>query len=474
MPNLTDLSTRSNPQRHHSTETAASLSETEWTGFRRLSLAWTSAGLTALAFFGTGCGEPNQYQAPPPPNVKVALPVVQTVTGYVEQTGIAQASERVELRSRVAGYLVERNFEDGDFVKAGQLLFVIDEEPFTVRVEYARARQSEAESNLKKAKQSKAREIATAQLQLNESELLLARVNHERNIQLLGQNALSRQEYDRTEAALRTADARVVASKAELEQAVVDYDTNILAAQATLDLAKSELRTAEINLGYCRITAPIDGLIDRRAFDIGNYVTDDNTKVLASIVSVNPIYAYASISEEDLLRLKKRYAGNGDEQKIPIHLGIGEDRTFPIAGTIDYISPGVQSDTGTVQIRGVFQNNGLVMPGMFIRIRVPSEIHENALLVSERSLGYDQAGTFIYTVNEKNAVEQHKVVAGESIDGMRVVTGEIHPDDKVVSDGLLKVRPGMTVTPRLPGEEDAPPAEDTASAETKPAAAASH
>src|SRR5690606_24189364 len=131
------------------------------------------------------------------------------------------------------------------------VLFVIDEEPFQVRLQYANARLNEAAANLKKAEQSKAREIAQAQLSLRQSEYELARINHERNIGLLNQNALSRQEYDRTEASLKTTEAQVIASKAELEQAAINYETNILSAQAALELAKSDVNTAKIDLGYC-------------------------------------------------------------------------------------------------------------------------------------------------------------------------------------------------------------------------------
>ncbi len=414
-----------------------------------------SAVLALFSLAGAGCGQPNVYQAPPPPEVTVSLPIQQEVTSYVEQTGTAQASERVELRARVSGFLVERNFEDGHFVSAGQLLFVIDEEPFKVRLKYARARENEAVANLKKAQQSKAREIAQAQLNLSEAEHRLAKVNHERNIGLLEQNALSRQEYDKTEAALRTAESKIRERQAELEQAQVDYQTNILSAQASLELAQSEVQTAEIDLGYCRVTSPIDGRIDRRAYDIGNYVTENNQTILASIVRVDPIYAYAAISEEELIRIKKRYQqSSNNKEAIPVLMGIGDDRAFPFEGTIDYIAPSVQTGTGTVQIRGTFKNTGLVMPGMFIRIRVPVEIDADAILVSERSLGYDQAGTYVYVVNTENVIERRSVIAGDAIQGNRVISGDVKPDDKVVADGLLKVRPGMTVSAKLPEEKD--------------------
>jgi len=412
-----------------------------------------------------GCGEQNVYQEPPPPQVDVTHPIQRPVTSYVEQTGTAQASERVELRARVAGFLQERNFEDGDLVQAGQLLFVIDESPFKVKLEYALARENEASANLKKAEQSKAREIAQAQLTLRESEYELARINHERNVGLLGQNALSRQEYDRTEAALKTTQAQVVASQAELEQAVVNYENNILSANATLELAKSEVDTARIDLGYCRINAPIDGRIDRRTVDIGNYISADQPLVLAAIVQVDPIYAYASISEDDLVKIQQRYRAHQEPSSIPILMGIGEDRTFPHHGTIDYISPSVQTDTGTVQIRGIFSNTGEVMPGMFIRVRIPSEDQPGAILVPERALGYDQAGTYVYVVNQDDEIERRPVIAKDLIDTNRVIEGDVKTTDRVVADGLLKVRPKMKVEAVFAtvSMDAAPPAGDVSS-----------
>ncbi|WP_437201016.1 efflux RND transporter periplasmic adaptor subunit [Planctomicrobium sp. SH664] len=400
---------------------------------------------TLLAGLLGGCAKPNVYQEPPTPKVDVVRPIEQAVTSYVEQTGTAQASERIELRARVGGFLQERNFEDGDLVKAGQLLFVIDEEPFKVKLQYALARESEASANLRKAQQSKEREIAQAQVTLREADHQLARVNMERNVGLLRQNAVSQQEYDRTEASLRTTEAQVVASKAELEQAIVNYENNILSAEAALELAKSEVNTARIELGYCRITAPIDGRIDRRTVDIGNYISADQSLVLAAIVKVDPIYAYAAISEGDLVRIQQGRRERSDSEAIPILMGIGEERTFPYSGTIDYISPSVQSGTGTVQIRGIFTNAGDVMPGMFIRIRIPSEVQENALLVPERALGYDQAGAYIYVVTDQNEIERRQVKAKDVIDSRRVVEGKLSATDLVVADGLLKVRPKMKV-----------------------------
>ncbi|QDT57078.1 Efflux pump periplasmic linker BepF [Caulifigura coniformis] len=412
--------------------------------------------LVLVTVVESGCGPANSYQAPPPPDVQVALPLQQPVTSYVEQTGTAQASARVELRARVNGFLQERKFEDGDLVKAGQLLFVIDEEPFRVKLQYALAKEREASANLQKAKQSKAREIARAQVELRQSEVQLATKNHSRHSDLLAQKATAQQEFDQVAAALQVADAQLLATQAELEQATVNFDANILGAEAALELAKSEVRTAELDLGYCRVTAPISGRIDRRAFDIGNYITADSSTPLAAIVKTDPIYAYAAINENELLRIQSRYMGGGKEQSIPVMMAIGEDRTFTMTGKVDYISPTVQTGTGTVQVRGVFENAG-VLPGMFIRLRIPSEEHADAILVSERSLAYDQTGAYVYVVNADDTVERRLVIPGDLLDSHRVVKGELTAGDRVVVDGLLKVRPGMKVNPKLAGKAERPP-----------------
>ncbi len=177
-----------------------------------------------------GCGESNVYHEPPPPEVVVAKPVRRSVTSYLEYTGTAQAVERVELRARVRGFLKQKLFHDGADVKAGQLLMVIDEEPFQVRLEQARARLAEAEAALKKAEESKSREIAQAQLELDQSQLILSRLEESRTRSLVIRNAGSREDLDRAEATRKKSEAQVEADRANLEQVKADYATNILGA----------------------------------------------------------------------------------------------------------------------------------------------------------------------------------------------------------------------------------------------------
>ena len=433
----------------------------------------TSIYAAALALASvTGCGPGNVYHEPPPPEVVVAQPLRRTVTSYLEHTGTAQPSERVELRARVRGFLKQKLFEDGAVVKAGQLLFVIDEEPFRVRLDQARAKRAEAEAALKKAERSKAREVAKAQLELDLSQLVLAQIEEGRTRSLVSRNAGSREDLDRAEANRKKLEAQVQSDRANLEQALADYDINILSARSTLDAARADERNAEIDLGYCRITSPIGGRINAREFDVGNYVGEGTSIVLATVIKTDPIYAYVTVSEDDLFRVQRALRGGKSAvtrpDGVPMLLGLGSDAGYPQEGRIDYTDPSVDIGTGTIRVRGIFPNpDGRITPGLFVRVRVPSEQIEGALLVPERALGSDQAGTFLLVVGPDDKVERRTVRLGIQDGSLRVVEGKLAPTDRVVVDGLLRARPGLKVNPKL----EPAGAEKVAATESSPAEA---
>ena len=421
-------------------------------------VGWVGTCAIGLAAGGliAGCGQPNVYHEPPPPEVVVALPVRQPVTSYIEYTGTAQASEKVELRARVRGFLKERRFQDGDLVNAGQLLFVIDEEPFQVRLDQARAMQDEAEAGLKKTEQSKAREVSESQLDLNQSQLTLAKIEEQRTRTLLARNAGSREDLDRAEANRKKSEAQVESDRANLEQSKADYEVNILSARAKLAATRSDVRNAEIDLGYCHVAAPFTGRIDQRQFDVGNYVGDGQSIVLATIVKTNPIYAYITPSEDDMLRVQRmaRRSESADYRSVdvPMELGLSNEDGYPHQGKLDYIDPSVDTNSGTVRTRGVFANaRSLITPGLFVRVRMPFERNEAALLVPDRALGSDQSGPYLLVVGKDDKVERRTIRPGTEQGGNRVVDGQIGPDDRVVVDGLLRARPGLKVVPRPAG-----------------------
>lgn len=414
----------------------------------------TTAAATLLALFA-GCGGENTYVEPKPPEVTVGLPVRREVISYNEYTGTAQPILTVEIRARVRGFLKERLYTEGAAVKAGDLLLVIDEEPFQLNLDQARTRQAEADAALRKAKESKAREIARSQVALDESQLLLARIDETRERNLLNRNAASREELDRAEANRKKNEAQVQSALANLDQAKADYDINILSAEAGLAAARSVVRNAELDLGYCRMTAPIDGLIGRASVDVGNLVGDAaQSSLLATIVTIDPIYTYMSVSESDVLTYRARQralraAGKAESEAEVVDMGMADEEGYPHRGKIDYSDPGVDPGTGTIRLRGIFPNTDrAILPGLFVRVRVPIGDASAALLVPERALGLDQTGQFLLVVGKGDLVEQRTVKAGTLQGDMRVVTGNINLTDRIVVDGLLRARPGQKVTPK--------------------------
>jgi len=427
-----------------------------------------------------GCGKPNAYVAPPPPAVTVTRPVQRPVTEYLEFTGLAQPMETVEIRARVRGFLNERHFTEGADVKQGQLLFVIDEEPFRIQLKAAETHLQEAEAALRQAKVSKAREVAQAQVRLAESQLLLSQQEEQRISSLHQRQVATKSELDQAQATLKTRAAEVESARANLEQANATYDTTILTAEAHVETAKTAVEEARLNLGYCRMHAPIDGRISRVKFDIGNLVGDAGASVLATIVKASPIYAYATISEADALRVPAlRLLGASEQDSsaagantpaagIPVELGTAGHDDYPCTGVIDYTDPGFDPGTGTLRVRGVFANEDRqLVPGMFVRMRIAVAEVPDALLVPERALGLDQSGSYLLVVEADGTVSSRPVRTGVALGDLRVVTGKIGPADQIIVEGLLRARPGGRVV-ATPAEAPAP----SAPATPAPAAAA--
>lgn len=428
-------------------------------------LAALACSISAWLGLIAGCGQSNVYQAPPPPDVTVSPPIKRSITNYLEYTGTTKALETVDLRARVKGFLKERHFEEGNIVKEGQLLLVIDEEPFQVALGMAKARLAESEAALKKAEQSKAKEVATAQISLDQASLLLARIEERRNKNLLERNAGTREALDQTEATRRKAEAQLEADNANSEQADADYQTNILSAKANVEAARATVRDAEINLGYCRIAAPFEGRISRRVFDVGNLVGDGQATVLATILRDDPIYSFVNVSENDLLRFRKmaREGQRSDFEKgdqIPLDLGLANEVGFPHKGKLNYTDPAVDTASGTVLARGIFANpDRVIVPGLFVRTRVALDQRADALLVPERALGRDQRGSYLLVTNAKDVVERRDVKLGSifkagslpeldtAMGDFRVVEEGLAAADLVIVDGIQKARPDMPAKP---------------------------
>jgi RND family efflux transporter MFP subunit len=358
------------------------------------------AGMLAML----ACGERNVYAPPPAPQVTVARPERRMVTDYLEFTGNTQAINTVQLRARVEGYLEKVFFKDGDVVKKGQLLFLIQQNTYQARLQQA------------------------------ESQILAQKANLDH----------AQIEYDRF--------SRLVKQKAAAQTDVDNwhyqrdsYKAGVTAAEAQRDLAK-------LDLNYTKVTAPFDGRIDRRLVDPGNLVGNGSATPLANINQINPIYAYFTINESDLLRVMGRTGLSPEEAqnlRIPLYLGLVNEEGYPHQGYFDFASITVTPTTGTQNLRGIFPNaDGKILPGLYARLKGPVVGSQHmALLVPEVALGYDQLGSYVLVVGEKNIVQRRGVVMGVREGDHRVISKGLTGDEWVIISGQLRAFPGRPVKP---------------------------
>jgi len=349
-----------------------------------------------------GCKETPKPQPPPPPKVTVAQPVQQAVTDYLDLTGNTQAIYTVQLVARVAGYLEKVLFQDGQRVRKGQPLFVIQQNTY--------------EDNLRQAEAAVLQ--YRAQLQWTESQL-------RRYSNLIQHSAAAQADVDNWNFQRDTAVA------------------NLRAAEAQRDLAR-------LNLDYTLVTAPFDGRMDRRLVDPGNLVGSGGNTVLAQINQVDPIYVYFNISDLDLARLlqsTRGIPGPTDTRKWPLDAGLPSEDGYPHQGHLDFAAINLTTTTGTLLMRGVLPNSdGKILPGLYARVRVPLE-QRASLLVPEVSVGNDQQGAYLMVVNDKNVVERRNVTTGPAVESRRVIANGLTAGEWVVVNGLLKAAPGRPVTP---------------------------
>jgi RND family efflux transporter MFP subunit len=368
-------------------------------------LARGAAVAAAAALLLTACGEQNRYVAPPPPKVTVAHPVQQPVTQYLEVTGNTAPVNSVDLVARVQGFLQEIHYKDGDAVKKGTVLFTIEPEPYQVKLDQAKAAEDGAAATLKQAEAEYKRQSDLA--------------------------------------------SRDFASKSVLDQAIATRDS----AKAGVLQAQANTRTAEINLGYANVTAPFDGIVTAHLVSVGELVGTSPTQ-LATIVQLDPIYVTFNISEQDVLRVRAEMRRQGltpaDLKKVPAEVGLQSETGYPHKGLLDYAAPTVNTATGTLPVRAILPNTDrALLPGFFVRVRVPVQEQADALLVPDVALGSDQGGRYVLVVNADNVVEQRKVTVGQSAGNMRVIDDGLKADDRVVVAGVIRAIPGEKVDPQM-------------------------
>jgi RND family efflux transporter MFP subunit len=377
-----------------------------------------------------GCGRGNLPELPAP-TVEVVPVQERTIQDFVILTGRTEAVESVAIRSRVSGYLRETFFKDGQQVKAGDELFLIDPRPYQADV-------ASAEADFKSA----------------EADVILANNEFLRAKGLLEKKAISTQEFENKSAALLSARAR------------------LSSAQARLDAAK-------LNLEFTRIVAPIDGQTSEATISVGNLITPQMQDPLTTIVSINPIHAYAEIDERLLLRFIRAYvekhgredAPDSDQpgERTPVAMQLADETGFPHHGFIDFSDNQISPETGAITIRGVFEDDeGILLPGYFVRLRLASSPEYAAVLVPDEAIGIDQGQRFVYVVGADDLVEYRPVTPGAiQEDGWRAVEGQLQAGERVIVEGMMKVRPGQEVDTRPWHRAEAAAPESTPAAATE-------
>ena len=349
----------------------------------------------SLALLLAGCGQ-STPPAPPAPQVTVANPVREKLVDRDEYVGRFIAVDAVEIRARVSGYLEKVHFTDGQLVKAGDLLFTLDQRPFRASLDQAKADLARAKSQA---------DLAAADLNRAET--------------LLKQKTIAEALYDQ----------RVQSKRA---------------AEAALQSAEAALKTAELNFEFSELRAPVSGRIGDRRISPGNLVTGTttgSTTLLATVVSANPIRFEFSFDEASYLRYQRI-------AKLPVELRLLDEQTFVHKGMIDFVDNVIDTSSGTIRGRAVFDNpDNLFTPGMFARVLVPGSQEYEALLVPDAAIGSEQIRKFVYVVDAENTVRQKYIELGELRGRLRVVKSGVNADDRVIVNGLMRARPGAKVTP---------------------------
>jgi membrane fusion protein, multidrug efflux system len=406
--------------------------------------------LIAAAFGSVSCQSASKAQgrmAFPPPPVSVLEVQAQDVPIYSEYAAQTFARDMVEVRGRVDGYIEKRLFQVGADVRAGQTLYVLDVRPYAADVDKAKGDVAQSEANLEFAKKQVALIQAQANLAQAKANLIKAQQDVNRLQPLVGQEAAAQQDLDNALAALDANKANVAALTANVDQTRLQTRTNIDSAAAQVASNKALLRTAELNLSYATITAPISGRIGDSLIEVGGLVAKTATQPLTTIVPLDPIWVRFKVSEAEYLAYQKSKDVRSSVN-MPIRLVLADDSVFPYEGQIRNAVNQVDIKTGTLEIQGTFPNPAhAVLPGQFGRVRLRTREAKNVIVVPQRAVQQLQSMQSVFTVGPGNKAEARNIVTGDRVGDGWIVTQGLKPGDKVIVEGVQKVRPGAPVQP---------------------------
>jgi membrane fusion protein (multidrug efflux system) len=407
--------------------------------------AQIAVSVLTLASCQTGPDVHAAGAAPPPLPVSVVQVEPRDVNIYSEYSAQTFARDMVEVRGRVDGFIEKRLFQPGTDVQAGQLLFTLDLRPYAADVQKAKADVAQSQASLEFASKQVALAQAEANLAQANANLVKAQQDVDRLEPLVKQEAAAKQDLDNALAALEANKANVAALKANVEQTRLQTRTNISSAEAQVGANQAVLKTSQLNLGYANITAPISGRIGDSLIQVGGLVSKNAAQPLTTIVPLDPIWVRFKISESEYL---SRSQDSWKTGKSDIHLILADGTEFENLGRFRNTLNQVDQKTGTLEVQATFPNpRHIVLPGQFGRVRLLAREAKGVLAIPQRAVQEMQSMQSVFTVGADNKVQSVGIVTGERVGDDWIVTGGLKPGEKVIVEGIQKVRPGSPVQP---------------------------
>lgn len=429
--------------------------------FFRRSRTYCAAAVLASSLYAMGCTSHAEQKGPaqmPPPTVEVTQVTPGDADIYVEYPAQTYARNMVDVRGRVDGYIEKWLFRPGQEVKAGQPLYVLDLRPYLAQVQQAQGNVRQQQADVTFAQQQVSLLQAEANLATARSNLVKAQQDYERLKPLVEQDAAAKQDLDAAVAALRAAEANVRSNEANVQQTKLSTSTQIQSAQGKLQAQQAALSTAQLNLQYGTIKAPISGLIGDTQIPVGGLVTANAAQPLTQIVPLDPIWVRFKVSESQYLDFQRQRGGGRTQSGPPLELLLADNTRFPQPGHITNTLNQVDPRTGTLELQAEFPNpQHRLLPGQFGRVRYVSEKRHDALMVPQRAIQQAQNLQTVFTVGAGNKVEARVVTPGPRVGENWIIEQGLKPGDRVVVEGLLTIRPGVVVNPVPYREKPATP-----------------
>jgi membrane fusion protein (multidrug efflux system) len=408
--------------------------------------------LALLALLGAGCGrEQAGPTAPPPPPVEVAEVLQRDVPVYSEWIASTDGSVNAVIRAQVQGYLIAQRYKEGDPVEKGQILFEIDPRPFQATLDHANAAEQQAVAAEQQAVAALHQAEATleqskAEVAKQEALWVTAKANYDRFKDLVGRGAVSHKDLDDATGAEQATAAAVAAAKANVTaaQAAIGVQRSaIAAAQAAIAAARAAVEKARVDLGFTKIVAPVTGIAGIAKAQIGDLVGPGSTEELTTVSAVDPLKVYVPMSEQEYLARARQ---GRDTAGGPIELILADGSRYPHPGRIAFTDRQVDVQTGTIKVAVLFPNPGNILrPGQFARVRAERSVRQGALLVPQRAVVETQGSYQVAVVGQDQKVDIRPVKVGQQVNGLWVIEQGLQRGDRVIVEGLQKVRPGMTV-----------------------------